>query len=135
MLDYRRFKEINELFAAGEDERARRLLMEVQSRSIAMKDEMDMLKIRLQSLEDALYLSKNLYEENGFLWLRTAGVRQGPFCPQCYGLDGGLIRLEKENDSLLCPYCRTSYAGHWRAPEAEREPAPGHQARILHFAR
>ena len=81
MLDYRRFKEINDLFASGQPEKARRLLMEMQSRCIALRDEMSMLKIRLQTLEDILYLSQNLYEENGFYWLRTAGVKQGTVLP------------------------------------------------------
>lgn len=61
MLDYRRFKEINDLFASGQPEKARRLLMEMQSRCIALRDEMSMLKVRLQTFEDILYLSQNLY--------------------------------------------------------------------------
>ena len=123
MLDYRRFKEINDLFASGQPEKARRLLMEMQSRCIALRDEMSMLKVRLQTFEDILYLSQNLYEEYGFYWLRTAGIKQGPFCPHCYESEGALI------------YCSTSYKGTVRVMTETAEPLAGRQARILPFAK
>ena len=135
MMDYRRFKEINDLFASGQPEKARRLLMEMQSRCIALRDEMSMLKVRLQTFEDILYLSQNLYEEYGFYWLRTAGIKQGPFCPHCYESEGALIRLEKQHKSLLCPYCSTSYKGTVRVMTETAEPLAGRQARILPFAK
>ena len=135
MLDYRRFKEINDLFASGQTEKARHLLMEMQSRCIALRDEMSMLKIRLQSLEDVLYLAQNLFEENGFYWLHTGGVRQGPFCPRCYETEGGLIRLDKRKHGLECPCCRATYE---HLPALEAGASSGMKAgaaRILHFAR
>lgn len=134
MLDYRRFKEINDLFASGQPEKARHLLMEVQSRCIALRDEMNMLKIRLQTFEDILYLTQNLYEESGFYWLKTAGVKQGPFCPHCYESEGGLIRLEKTRSGLNCPYCDSSYRGAARAARAGQGSGE-RQARIIPFAK
>ncbi len=131
MLDYRRFKEINDLYASGESEKARHLLMEMQSRCIALRDEMSMLKVRLQSIEDVLYISKNLYEENGFYWLKTGAVRQGPFCPECYAREGGLIRLEKDRNNLKCSYCHFRYA----SDSANFGTASSRHARILPFAR
>ena len=121
MLDYRRFKEINDLFAAGQAEQARRLLMELQSRCIALRDEM-------HALEEILYLSKHLRQENGVYWLTTAGVRQGPFCPYCYDTLGTLIRLEAREFSLSCPACGQ---GHPLPPPA----AAPRMARIIPFAR
>ena len=47
MLDYRLFKEINDLFAAGRHDKARRLLMEVQSRGIALHDEISLSLIHI----------------------------------------------------------------------------------------
>ncbi len=135
MLDYRRFKQINDLFASGKLEQARHLLMEMHSRCIALRDEMNMLKVRLQTFEDILYLSQNLYEEYGFYWLRTAGVKQGPFCAHCYESEGALIRLEKQHKVLLCPYCSTSYKSVVHAMPESVEPLAGRQARILPFAK
>lgn len=136
MLDYRRFKEINDLFASGQPEKARRLLMELQSRCIALRDEMSMLKVRLQTFEDIFYLSQNLYEENGFYWLRTAGAKQGPFCSHCYESEGGLIRLEKTGNELRCPYCDSRYVGSARIPAAHADSRLAmRQARILPFAK
>lgn len=132
MLDYRRFKEINDLFAAGRTEQARHLLMELQSRCIALRDEMERLRVQIRTLEDILYLSKNLSRENGFYWLTTPGVRQGPFCPQCYDTVGALIRLEKADYALHCPYCGQRHA----LPRPAAAPAPaGRMARIIPFVR
>lgn len=77
MLDYRRFKQINDLFASGKLEQARHLLMEMQSRCIALRDEMNMLKVRLQTFEDILYLSQNLYEDTAFTGCAPPGSNRG----------------------------------------------------------
>ncbi|MBE6442356.1 MAG: hypothetical protein E7022_08575 [Desulfovibrio desulfuricans] len=130
MLDYRLFKQIDDCFASGQTDKARRLLMEVQSRSIALRDEMNMLHIRLKTLEDALQLARNLCSRDGFYWLKTGDVTQGPFCPRCYEDEGGLIRLERTGSGLHCPYCHASFAGMARAAGAQGV----RHARILPFA-
>lgn len=128
MLDYCRFRDIHDFFASGQPEKARRLLMEIQSRCIALRDEISMLKLRLQTAEEALYLSQNLYREDGFYWLRSAGARQGPFCPRCYEAEGALIRLERIAEGLGCPLCNELY----KLPTHKQGCS---QARILRFAR
>lgn len=135
MLDYRRFKEINELFASGQPEKARRLLMELQSRCIALRDEMSMLKLRLQTCEDSLYLSQNLFTEDGLYWLRTAGVKLGPFCPRCYESEGGLVRLEKQKQGLVCPYCNTTCQSTLPSARDKADTVHSRPARILPFAK
>ena len=132
MLDYRLFKEINDLFAAGRDDKARRLLMEVQSRSIALRDEMNMLQIRLKTLEDAVHLARNLYSKNGFYWLKTEGADQGPFCPRCYDTEGGLIRLERADGTLHCPYCHATFTSQWN--DDIDDVTGARHARIIPFA-
>jgi hypothetical protein len=135
MLNYRRFKEINNLFAQGQTEKARHQLMEMQSSFIALRDEMNMLKIRVQTFEDILYLAQNLYEENGFYWLKTSGLRQGPFCPRCYENEGGLVRLERGRRGLRCPYCQTGYAGGERLRAEESDMPPPRAAHVIPFAK
>lgn len=107
MLHYRLFKEINDLFASGRDDQARRLLMEIQSRSIALHDEVNLLQTRLKTLEEAMRLSCNLFRRNGLYWLKAQDINLGPFCPHCYDHEGGLIRLERSKGALHCPYCHT----------------------------
>lgn len=131
MMDYCRFRDINDLFAKGQPQKARRLLMEMQSRCIALRDEITMLKIRLQTAEDALFLSKNLFRENKLYWLRAGESRQGPFCPACYESEGALIRLEKYKQEWICPYCHQSFT--FNAPQPSIEPVSGSQAKIYHF--
>lgn len=132
MLDYSRFKDINDLFASGQPRKARRLLMEMQSRCIALRDEISMLKLRLQTAEDALCLSRNLYMADRFYWLRSQAGPLGPFCPNCYKSEGALIRLDKFRQELICPYCHESFQA---LPQTGAgEPECGH-ARILRFIR
>ncbi len=76
MLDYRLFKKINDLFASGQHDKARHLLMEVQSRCIALRDEVSMLKIRLKTLEDTAFLAENLHLKDGVFFALL--VLQGP---------------------------------------------------------
>ena len=134
MLDYRLFKEINDLFAAGQHDKARRLLMEVQSRSIALHDEISMLKARLKNLEEVIHLAETLTLEKGFYWLAANGLRQGPFCPRCYEYEGGLIRLERACGSMHCPYCHAVYQGLQSETDFGNNAAARY-ARIIPFAR
>lgn len=141
MLDYYSFKEINDLFAQGRAEQGRHMLMELQSRYIAMRDELEALKQQVQEFEDILYLSKNLVQVGDFYWLKIGSVRQGPFCPDCYQRDGTLTRLECNKDLLRCPYCDST---HQRPPvENEQHTAASlhpngatpRSSRIIQFAR
>lgn len=134
MLDYRLFKTINDLFASGQHDKARHLLMEVQSRCIALRDEVSMLKIRLKTLEDTAFLAENLHLTDGFYWLTANDVRQGPFCPRCYESEGGLIRLERSQKGLHCPYCHAVYPGIRQEAEYQ-DGATVRHARIIPFAR
>ena len=149
MLDYERFKLINDLFMAGRAEEARHHLMEMQSRCIALRDEMTTLRTQVQEFEDIIFLSKSLHFDRQFYWIKIANMRQGPFCPQCYDRDGTLMRLESRRNMLLCPYCG---AEHLRAVACALEQPHGHalddhsceehglsphprQARVIPFAR
>ena len=134
MLDYLRFKEINALFASGHYEEAKHLLLEAQARCLALRDEMRMLRIRLQSLEEALALARNLYCEHGFYWLKTNGVRQGPFCPRCYDQEAILVHLDKMGDALACAYCGEVFRKPASSPPPDATP-PARHAKILKFAR
>lgn len=128
MLDYLRFKEINELFMSGQIEAGRRLLMEMQSRYLALRDEMQMIKIRLQNTEAALHIARNLIIDNNFYWLNSDGIRQGPYCPRCFEQEGGLIHLEKIGDKRACPCCGEIFTN-----KSKTEPAK--HAKILQFSR
>ena len=94
MLDYSRFKDIDELFVRGRHDEARHLLMEMQSRYIAVCDENSTLRMQVHEYEDILYLSRNLVFDGACYWLVTGGIKQGPFCRHCYNRSGALIRLD-----------------------------------------
>lgn len=131
MLHYRLFKEINDLFASGHVEQARRLLMEVQSRSIALHDELNLLQTRLKPLEEVVELASNLFRRNGLYWLKAKDINLGPFCPRCYENEGGLIRLERADGTLHCPYCHAVLSC---PPEFCGSEDAQQRARIIPFA-
>lgn len=136
MLEYYRFKEINDLFQKGRNEEARHLLMEMQARYIAMCDENSFLKMQVHELEDVLYLAKNLSFDGSCYWLLTGGIKQGPFCQRCYNQDGALLRLDTQNGEWICPACGMVhdhlYPDRFETALARRAPRP---AKIIPFSR
>jgi len=89
----------------GHFEAARRMLLALQARYIALYDEVSVLKKQVQEFEDILFLSQNLVMEGEQYWLRAGGVRHGPFCKSCYEYTGKLMRLESHKSVWRCPYC------------------------------
>ena len=134
MLDYWKFKEIHELCIRGHFEEARRILMELQARYIALYDEVGVLKRQVQEFEDILFLSQNLIADGGQYWLRTGSVKHGPFCKPCYEYTGKLIRLESHKSVWRCPYCGLL---HNRGPASQAasagESPQARQWKILPF--
>ena len=110
MSGYLQFRAIRELFLRGQYEEARLLLMELQAGYIALCDEVGALKRQIREFEDLLLLSHNLVTEEGQCWLRTGGVRHGPFCRSCYEYAGKLFRLELHKNVRRCPYCGLLYS-------------------------
>ncbi len=110
MQDYERFQKIHDFLQQGKMDLALRLLMQVQADTIALQDRVDILDARIQEFEDILFLSKALYFDNEFYWLRNDGQAQGPFCPHCYQGDGTLFRLRLQENALYCGCCSSVYA-------------------------
>ena len=135
MLDYHRFKEVDELYAQGRQDEARHLLMDMQGRYIAVCDENAMMCMQVHEFEDILYLAKNLVFDGFCYWLVTGSIKQGPFCQNCYNREGALIRLDTNNGKGTCSIC-----GHVmeRDPRLTRPTHPRTSksgARILPFRR
>ena len=124
MSEYWNFKAIHELLLQGRYEQARLLLMELQARYIALHDEVRVLKQQVREFEDILFLSQNLVTEGERYWLRTGGVRHGPFCKPCYEYTGKLIRLEGHQRVWRCPYCGLLYGREQALPEFLAVNAP-----------
>ena len=116
MLDYWKFKEINALLAQGHFEEARRMLMALQARYIALYDEVGVLKKQVQEFEDILFLSQNLITDEEHCWLQTGNIRHGPFCKSCYEYAGKLIRLESRKHVWRCPYCGVLHSREASSP-------------------
>ncbi len=110
MHDYEQFQKIHEFFIQGKSDLALRLLMQMQADKIALQDRVDMLQARVQEFEDILLLSKALYFDNEFYWLRSDSYAKGPYCPHCYEGDGTLFRLRMQENALYCHCCSSVYA-------------------------
>lgn len=151
MLEYYRFKIVQDLFSEGQAEEAREELSALQRRYVRLCDENTTLKMQMQEYEDILYLARNLTFDGEFYWLETGSVRQGPFCPNCYNRDGLLMRLSGERHERYCTSCREIYAspekiaavsqGSGRRAYAGEEPPPSaaqrpeKRAKVIPFAR
>lgn len=136
MSDDYRFNELHKLFRKGEAENACRLLVQMHSRYIALRDELTILKLQNRQLKEVLGLSENLFLADGVYWLRTSGVPQGPFCPDCYEGDGLLLRLEHRGSCLRCSRCGAVRGRGATPPHDDGLPVPERpQARVLRFAR
>ncbi len=109
MLSFQRFQKINTLFSQGKAQEALHELMHIQAKHIALHDTVESLKSRIAELEDIILLSKTLYFDKNFYWLKFTNGTQGPFCPTCYQREGAFYRLEKESDTYFCSYCGTEY--------------------------
>ena len=105
MLDYYRFKDISDLYARGQEQRAKHLLMEMQARYIALCDENSTLRTKIREFEDILFFSKNITFDGDCYWLFTGPIKQGPFCQNCYEQDGTLYRLELRDEQWICTDC------------------------------
>ena len=117
MLDYYRFKKVNDLYAQGKDEEARLELAGLQRRYVALCSENTSFKMQMQEYEDILYLARNLVLEDGFYWLITGSIKQGPFCPNCYDNEGLLMRLAGDPGDRFCTSCRESFVSDLRREE------------------
>ena len=89
----------------GHVEEARRKLMDLQARYLALYDEVSMLKRQVQEFEDILFLSQNLISEGEQCWLRAGSAQHGPFCKPCYEYTGKLMRFERHKTVWRCSYC------------------------------
>ncbi len=134
MLDYYRFKEINELFREGRQEQALHLLAEMQAKYIAVCDENAMLKMQVKEMEDILYLSKNLIFDGFCYWLITGNIKQGPFCRECYNREGALLRLDTQDDDWRCPVCGAQHERLMRRPPRPLARKAPQTAKILPFS-
>ncbi len=136
MPDDYRFNELYELFRKGEAENACRLLVQMHSRHIALREELTILKLQNRQLREVLGLSENLFLADGVYWLRSSGAPLGPFCPDCYESDGLLLRLERKGACLRCSRCGAVRGRGAMPPHDDGLPAPERrQAHVLRFAR
>ncbi len=134
MLDYYCFQKIQHFFSQGKTSEALQVLMELQARYIALQDESKNLKERVQELEDIIFLSKTLYFDKQFYWIKIASITQGPFCPSCYERDGTLFRLHACKDTLCCAYCGVEYLSNAHAVGEYTPISKPVQAKIFSFA-
>ncbi|WCB47620.1 hypothetical protein [Nitratidesulfovibrio vulgaris] len=135
MLDYYKFKEINDLFLKGRIDEARHLLTEMQTRYVALSDENIMLRSQVQEFEDILYLSRNLVFDGYCYWLLTGEIKQGPFCESCYKRDGVLVRLDSRSKSWQCPSCGTHHERNVEHPIPASTLAAPRLAKVIPFTK
>ncbi len=127
MLEYYRFKVINNLFLKGQTEAACLQLRELQKLYVDLCEENAVLKANMREFEDVLYLARNFVFDGTFYWLLTGNIKQGPFCPNCYNRDGQLVRIS-EARPRRCMNCGEIFEP---AAQAGKTHASGNSVRAL----
>ena len=108
MLEYYRFKVINNLFLKGQTEAACLQLRELQKRYVVLCEENAALKANARELEDILFMERNFIFDGIFYWLRTGSLKHGPFCPNCYNRYGQITRIAALRRPV-CSICGTTF--------------------------
>jgi protein-arginine kinase activator protein McsA len=108
MLEYYRFKVINNLFLKGQTEAACLQLRELQKRYVVLCEENAALKANTRELEDILFMERNFIFDGIFYWLRTGSLKHGPFCPNCYNRYGQITRIAALRRPV-CSICGTTF--------------------------
>lgn len=104
MLEYYKFKVINDLFMKGQTDEACLQLKELQKLYVDQCEETASLKAQIREYEDILFLARNFVFDGTFYWLITGSIKQGPFCANCYNRDGQLVRIT-DMHPRRCPSC------------------------------
>ena len=135
MLEFYKFKEINELFLKGRTEEARYSLMAMQEKYIALCDENSLLRSRLQEFEDMIYLARNVVYDGFSYWIMAGDVRQGPFCNVCYERDKKFSKLESHDNYMKCHVCGSTVTIPRHGSISQQESNNYKSAKILKFSK
>ena len=105
LIEFYRFREVDELFSSGLVDEAKQLLSELQNEYIMLCDENNLLKHQVKEFEHVLDLSKNFVCDGALCWLISEEIKQGPFCKDCFIEDSLLVRLLETDKAWQCPSC------------------------------
>lgn len=65
---------------------------------------------RIKDLQESLDVRQRLAWEQPYYWLDVKGVKEGPYCQQCYDNGRKLIRLQSNgNGTWSCRTCQNNY--------------------------
>ena len=104
------YKDIVELLKKGATVEAQEQIMKLREAVLELQEENVALKQKLREAEDALKLKDELQFDGAVYWRTQAGSRVGPFCPQCFDVEGKLVRLQSSGDVWICTKDRMSFA-------------------------
>ena len=88
-----RYKEIVELIKKGSTLEAQEKIMVLREATLELQEENIVLKERVKELEETIRRKGKTIFEEGVYWSIENEERDGPFCQQCYDVDGLLVRL------------------------------------------
>lgn len=92
--------------------KVQRELVGLEESLIKARDEINILLHENQSLREQLKLKEELAldDDSKVLWKIQNGLKLGPFCSTCYGVNQSLIPLhDRKHESWNCPKCLTPF--------------------------
>ncbi len=85
-------------------------LAEAKMEIANVQDELSKKDNCIKRLEDTLNVRKKLTWESPYYWFDNEGVKEGPYCQQCWDNSAKLIRLQNmESGCWTCRTCNNTY--------------------------
>jgi hypothetical protein len=108
--------------------RLRSLVLELQTDLATVLREKAELQVRLRRLEEAFQPAGEVVYAESVYWDVCDGIRNGPYCPNCYDADRRMIRLNpgSEKGTYSCHIHDTTFrTAEYQPPDLKVLSAPG----------
>ena len=99
------YSEIIALLKKGATLEAQEKIMELREQAMAIQEENLQLRKKVQELQEAFDLERELSFEGDVYWRTREGKKEGPFCPKCKDTKSLLVHLHKDGPGWWCYTC------------------------------
>ena len=87
-------KDLWDLVKTGATVEAKRVIMDLQDRDLAQREEILALRGEVSELRAQLQTRDKLAFESRCYWIGAGVGRDGPFCQRCFDVEDRLVRLQ-----------------------------------------
>ena len=110
MIGFDDLKSIGQTFYNAGKLKEYQAILDAQKRIFELQEENADLKLEIKTLKENDEFEKSLvYENNAYYCVNKDGIKEGPYCPVCWGGESKKIRMRSlDNDYFYCDRCKAS---------------------------